>query len=141
MRAYDFCPICGAPGVERERRPDGFDTCDMGHRYPSRSRLLLLPSSRCYPETLATFAVAIGTVLRLDGHPNGRWECSLLCTSVVSQVDAVAGAGGVVQGQGKTAQDAMQACARLIVGTRICVATLGRRKEFDVPLGLSAGTL
>jgi hypothetical protein len=33
---YGFCPICGAPGANRERRPDGNDICRNGHTYPSR---------------------------------------------------------------------------------------------------------
>lgn len=33
---YGYCPICGAPGVERERRKDGNDRCANGHEYPSR---------------------------------------------------------------------------------------------------------
>lgn len=33
---YGLCPICGAPGVTRERRPGGNDTCKAGHCYPSR---------------------------------------------------------------------------------------------------------
>lgn len=32
---YGHCPHCGAPGVLRERRPDGNDTCECGHVYPS----------------------------------------------------------------------------------------------------------
>lgn len=32
---YGFCPICGKPGVTRERRPDGNDTCTNGHTYKS----------------------------------------------------------------------------------------------------------
>jgi hypothetical protein len=32
---YGLCPICGAPGVRRERRPNGNDTCENGHVYPS----------------------------------------------------------------------------------------------------------
>jgi HK97 family phage portal protein len=36
---YGYCPRCGAPGVTRERRPDGNDRCSNGHTYPSRQRL------------------------------------------------------------------------------------------------------
>lgn len=32
---YGFCPRCNAPGVSRERRPDGNDTCARGHTYKS----------------------------------------------------------------------------------------------------------
>ncbi len=32
---YGHCPQCGAPGVTRERRPNGNDTCEAGHVYPS----------------------------------------------------------------------------------------------------------
>lgn len=31
-----YCPTCGAPGVERERRLNGNDTCKNGHVYPSK---------------------------------------------------------------------------------------------------------
>jgi len=34
---YGFCPICGANGIIRERRPDGNDRCSAGHTYPSRN--------------------------------------------------------------------------------------------------------
>ena len=33
---YGLCPRCGEPGVSRERRPNGYDKCRMGHEYPSR---------------------------------------------------------------------------------------------------------
>ena len=36
---YGYCPKCGAPGVIRERRPDGNDRCANGHTYPSRASL------------------------------------------------------------------------------------------------------
>lgn len=32
---YGTCPICGAPGVHRERRVNGDDWCAGGHVYPS----------------------------------------------------------------------------------------------------------
>ena len=32
---YGSCPLCGADGIMRERRPDGNDTCTNGHVYPS----------------------------------------------------------------------------------------------------------
>lgn len=33
---YGFCPHCAAPGVARERSPDGLTHCSAGHRYLSR---------------------------------------------------------------------------------------------------------
>jgi len=33
---YGFCPQCGAPGVSRERSPNGKTRCQSGHVYPSR---------------------------------------------------------------------------------------------------------
>lgn len=39
MSLYGFCPECGAPGVTRERRINGNDTCENGHVYPSADRL------------------------------------------------------------------------------------------------------
>jgi hypothetical protein len=32
---YGFCPVCGAPGIRRERRPNGNDFCENGHGYLS----------------------------------------------------------------------------------------------------------
>ena len=32
---YGYCPKCGAPGVSRERRPNGDDVCKRGHKYRS----------------------------------------------------------------------------------------------------------
>lgn len=39
MSVYGFCPQCGAPGKMRERRPNGDDVCERGHKYPSRTAL------------------------------------------------------------------------------------------------------
>ncbi len=39
---YGFCPICGAKGVSRERRPDGNDRCSNGHTYPARNSVPVL---------------------------------------------------------------------------------------------------
>lgn len=36
---YGLCPKCGAPGVAREKRPDGNDTCRNGHIYPSKDAI------------------------------------------------------------------------------------------------------
>lgn len=33
---YGYCPVCGAKGVSRERRPGGYDICANGHTYPSK---------------------------------------------------------------------------------------------------------
>jgi len=32
---YGYCPECGAEGVERERRPNGYTTCKNGHKCKS----------------------------------------------------------------------------------------------------------
>jgi hypothetical protein len=36
---YGYCPLCGAPGKDRERRLNGDDTCVNEHKYPSASAL------------------------------------------------------------------------------------------------------
>jgi hypothetical protein len=36
MFELGFCPVCHSPGETRERRPDGYDTCEKGHKYLSR---------------------------------------------------------------------------------------------------------
>lgn len=33
---YGYCPICGMPGILRERRLNGNDKCQNGHTYPSK---------------------------------------------------------------------------------------------------------
>lgn len=40
---YGYCPVCGAIGIVRERRPDGNDTCARGHQYPSAQALTEQP--------------------------------------------------------------------------------------------------
>lgn len=35
MSGLGYCPYCGAPGKTREKRPDGYDTCENGHTYKS----------------------------------------------------------------------------------------------------------
>lgn len=42
--AYGFCPICGAPGVFRERRLKGNDRCSNGHEYWSKNAKLNRPA-------------------------------------------------------------------------------------------------
>ena len=37
---YGRCPICMGPGISRERRPNGNDTCHRGHNYPSSSAII-----------------------------------------------------------------------------------------------------
>ena len=32
---FGYCPICAAPGLDRERRANGNDRCENGHTYPS----------------------------------------------------------------------------------------------------------
>lgn len=32
---YGYCPQCSAPGKLRERRMNGNDICEKGHKYPS----------------------------------------------------------------------------------------------------------
>lgn len=32
---YGFCPTCGAPGINTERRPDGHTICAQGHSHPA----------------------------------------------------------------------------------------------------------
>lgn len=36
LSPYGYCPHCGKAGVFREARPNGNDTCEEGHVYPSR---------------------------------------------------------------------------------------------------------
>ena len=36
---YGYCPTCRSPGVMRERRMNGNDTCRNGHTYPAKNAL------------------------------------------------------------------------------------------------------
>jgi len=40
---YGYCPMCGKPGLTRQRRPNGNDMCGNGHTYPSSSALSQKP--------------------------------------------------------------------------------------------------
>lgn len=42
---YGYCPVCASPGKMRERRPDGNDTCEQGHKYASASALTAKPET------------------------------------------------------------------------------------------------
>lgn len=42
---YGYCPKCGERGASRERRPNGQDTCDNRHVYPSASALHVPPAA------------------------------------------------------------------------------------------------
>ena len=33
---YGYCPLCGEPGIAREKRIGGNDVCRRGHTYPSK---------------------------------------------------------------------------------------------------------
>ena len=41
---YGYCPICGAHGQTRERRPDGYDRCTAGHLYPTGEAVPVQPT-------------------------------------------------------------------------------------------------
>ena len=48
---YGFCPICARNytatiGIIRERRIDGDDKCELGHKYPSRTALKIRPQTK-----------------------------------------------------------------------------------------------
>lgn len=68
---YGYCPMCGARGRYRERRPNGNTTCEKGHRYPSRDSLDAPPQSTLSdrPLTSATFSDVPWVVPGADGSP------------------------------------------------------------------------
>ena len=67
--AYGYCPVCGAPGSLRERRPNGNDTCVEGHIYASR-QALEYPKK---PRGCNRF--------RVDGAPNETdWTWNVVCS-------------------------------------------------------------
>lgn len=38
--SYGYCPLCGAPTVEHDRRPGGNNICANGHSYPAADAVL-----------------------------------------------------------------------------------------------------
>ena len=61
--SYGYCPECGAEGVTRERRPNGYDKCARGHSYKSNRALKKpsLGSSGIYLRFVCTSCNACGT--------------------------------------------------------------------------------
>ena len=39
---YGYCPICCSATKARERRPDGDDICENGHKYPSNTAVNII---------------------------------------------------------------------------------------------------
>lgn len=64
MATYGFCPECGAPGVSRERRLNGDDICQAGHKYPSASAYGTLERYGAARETKQWAAGARALLLR-----------------------------------------------------------------------------
>jgi len=113
---YGYCPYCAAPGVERERRPNGNDKCEAGHTYssshavtnppvppptattPAPTLLLVCPPDD--PLGLLRDSVGGGRV-PVRGRINGGWhqygsedrcftDANALVLSVRGEVDAIA---------------------------------------------------
>lgn len=94
MSVYGYCPRCTAQGRTRERRPNGNDTCEQGHTYPSRDALTepLLPCPFCGSREIdASMAVSD----RIDGRPgdkvsSGCYSCGATGPERHSEVEAAA---------------------------------------------------
>ena len=52
MGIYGLCPICGTKGVSRERRLNGDDTCELGHKYPSKNAIDVEKARKDFEEFL-----------------------------------------------------------------------------------------
>lgn len=75
---YGFCPICGAPGYMRERRPDGDDTCVNKHTYKSATAVPTPPQRTMDLDKLEAIVgnALTGYKFRLE-HPvmnKDRWD-------------------------------------------------------------------
>ena len=67
------CPLCGSPGVARERRPGGDDTCGKGHVYPSRSATAEpSPLPPLVGRSVADVQAAISRRVRAEFSPESR---------------------------------------------------------------------
>lgn len=71
---YGYCPECGAPGVTRERRPDGDDKCSNGHRYPSRSAHASLPTQPAAQATPEPVGEVVAWQRRDRNIVTGEWS-------------------------------------------------------------------
>lgn len=74
MARYGYCPICGAEGVKRERRMNGYTECSAGHRYLSKLSLNSPPLPK--PELrLARIAMRDGTLSAVKWFvsKDGKW--------------------------------------------------------------------
>jgi hypothetical protein len=76
---YGYCPMCGAPGRERERRLNGNDICERGHLYPS------LHALEARPDTLSSLDAALTRLReaeefirevawRFSDHASANWS-------------------------------------------------------------------
>lgn len=67
---YGFCPQCGSPGERRERRPNGNDTCKLGHVYPSRDAIMPKPErialDEAYEKLVSAIVKAVPEKERID---------------------------------------------------------------------------
>lgn len=73
---YGYCPMCGAPGRERERRPNGFDVCTNKHVYLSAKAVEKAPQRVTgTPADFLEHAFHLNTC-SLDPH-NDKCNCGL----------------------------------------------------------------
>jgi hypothetical protein len=87
MAAYGYCPQCGAPGVDRERRRNGNDYCANGHTYPSSTAIAkLFPGNRMtLKETIRKFEDSTGLILKAKhGTPDVSSACRQVCFILLS---------------------------------------------------------
>ena len=78
---YGTCPKCGAPGVSRDRRPNGNDTCEKGHTYPSNSAgtrevKKVLPDGTKLVVVMSALKAGDHFTLDDHGHPEGSEDGS-----------------------------------------------------------------
>ena len=67
---YGCCPICGLPGVTRERRPNGNDRCEDGHTYPSSNAKPYepIPQNEGTMNNITTVGELISYLNKLEPH-------------------------------------------------------------------------
>jgi len=70
--SYGLCPICGANGISRERRPNGNDRCENDHTYPSKDAIPPLEPVKVFhvreklEEPIVTTELAIAKIYPYD---------------------------------------------------------------------------
>lgn len=105
---YGACPMCGAPGVNRERRPNGDDTCANGHKYPSakavRKAMTQAPVTDAHRERARSAMPEIHNLLAFNWDEAVTQFTKVLATTAAEARDAALEEAAKLLNEDKLAQ-------------------------------------